>query len=212
MPYPQRRPSWQDFSARYSDEQECIASYLALETAEILHGLKPANLINLPNRPRRCGRNLHQLWKRHGRGLLEQSGLEFREVVERDHSVLLFIFNRQALEQTLARPNARAFLRKAGHAHAANLEQTLDELQRRIHSGAFPHEIGALLGYPLKDVAGFMGWARLPSSAQGPWKIFGAPEQSLRLAQEFHNCRCRMAQRLSRCASAMECLRIDKAA
>ncbi|KIH76501.1 Protein of unknown function [Geoalkalibacter ferrihydriticus] len=209
----QRRPSWHEMSDLFIDEKQCIASFLALETAEILEGAKPANLINMPNRSRHCGRNLYTLWKSHGACLLRQSGLEFREIMERGQSVLLFIYHRRALEQTLARPNVRAFLAKAGHTHTADVEHTLDEMQRRIQSAPFPHEIGALLGYPLKDVAGFMGWAELPtSSGRTPWKIFGAPEKSLRLAEEFLNCRCRMAQRLTSCADPIECLKLARAA
>ncbi|WP_305046793.1 DUF3793 family protein [Geoalkalibacter sp.] len=207
-----KRPIWNEFAARFRDEKDCLASFLALETAEILEGAKPANLLNLVNRERPCGRNLYKLWQRHGAELLRQSGLEYHVMAERGSSMLLFLYERAALEQTLARANVRALLSKAGHDAPADLQSTLETLHGRFLAGRIPHEIGALLGYPLKDVAGFMGWAALPASGQGPWKIYGAPEKSLRLAEAFLDCRCRMAHRLARCANPVECLKLARAA
>lgn len=207
-----KRPYWHELSGLFAEEKACIASFLALETAELIEGVKPANLLNIANRPRACGRNLYQLWKRYGAELLRKSGFDVREIADRGRGVLLFIFDRRALQGLLQRPNMQTVLAKAGHENPANLDGILDVLQFRIQCDDFPHEIGALLGYPLKDVAGFMGWAALPGTAQGPWKIFGAPEKSLRLAEEFLNCRCRMAQRLSQTADPVDCLKLSCAA
>jgi len=99
------------------------------------------------------------------------------------------------------------FLRKAGYSDPTDLNRTLAELKSRFAGKHFPHEVGAILGYPLKDVAGFMGWAPLPVTGQGPWKICGPPERSLSLAEEFLNCRCRMAQRLACCSTPFDCLK-----
>ena len=52
-------------------------------------------------------------------------------------------------------------------------------------------------GYPLKDVAAFMGWVSLPFSCQRLWRIYGDPRRSLQLAQRFTHCRNRMARRLA---------------
>ena len=41
---------------------------------------------------------------------------------------------------------------------------------------------------------------------QGPWKIYGDPAPSLRLAEEFLQCRCRMARRLTICTNPFDCL------
>ena len=37
-----------------------------------------------------------------------------------------------------------------------------------------------------------MGWAPLPFTCQGPWKIYGDPTVSLGLAEAFRQSRCRM--------------------
>ena len=204
-----RRPSWHELAERFADERECLASFLALEAAEVLAGEKPANLISVANRRRACGRNLYAQWRRHGASLLPGSGLAVREMADRGDSLLLLLYRPEALAALLARPNVVGFLRKAGYTDPANPQTSLKELQSRIAAAGFPHEIGVFLGYPLKDVAGFMGWAALPFTCQGPWKIYGDPRGSLDLADTFRRCRHRMARRLARCATPLDCLQVN---
>jgi hypothetical protein len=203
-----RRPVWQELSRRFADDRECLAAFLALEAAELLEGVKPANMVNVANRRRPCGRNLYQLWKRHGVALLRESGLVARELADRGDSLLLFIYRPNALELLLARKSVSVILQKAGYSEPGDPQKVLAELQSRLTVGGFPHEIGAILGYPLKDVVGFMGWARLEFTCQGPWKIYGDPRESLRLAAAFQHCRSQMAGRLACGAPPCHCLRV----
>lgn len=203
-----RRPVWQELSRRFDDDRECLAAFLALEAAELLEGVKPANMVNVANRRRPCGRNLYQLWKTHGATLLLESGLAARELADRGDSLLLFIYRPDALKLLLARKNVSVILHKAGYSEPGEPEKVLAEMQCRLTGGGFPHEIGVILGYPLKDVVGFMGWARLEFTCQGPWKIYGDPRDSLRLAAAFQHCRSRMAGRLACGASPCNCLRV----
>jgi len=204
----QRRPIWHDLAGHFADERECLASFLALEAAEVLDGEKPANLVNVANRRLACGRNLYRMWRRHGVTLLGQGELAVRELADRGDSLLLFLYRPQSLAALLARPNVVGFLRKAGYTEPADPQTALTELQSRISAEGFPHEIGVFLGYPLKDVAGFMGWAPLPFTCQGPWKIYGDPTGSLGLAESFRQSRCRMARRLTRCTTPVDCLQV----
>lgn len=201
-----RRPVWHDLAERFAEPRECLASFLALEAAEVLAGEKPANLIGIANRSRACGRNLYILWKQWGAMVLGKSGLGVRELSDRGDSLLLLIYRPETLEALLRRPSASAVLARAGYGTASGLDEVLRELSARIAGHGFPHEIGVFLGYPLKDVLAFMGLVRIPFVCQGPWKIFGDPRESLRLAEVFRCCRARMAERLNSCASALDCL------
>lgn len=95
------RAGWQDFSRLYANDRDCLASFLALETAEVLLGAKPANLICLTNKRRACGRNLYQLWKEHGSALLTQSGLAVKVLADRHSSLLLLLYRAEALAALL---------------------------------------------------------------------------------------------------------------
>ncbi len=201
-----RRANWLDLAGLFSGEQECLASYLALEAAEVIGGAKPANLLNLVDRQLPCGRNLHLLWLNYGQQLLTQAGLAARELRRRDDGILLLIYHPARLTAYLETPKVSNFLHHAGYRQPTGVEPILKELETRLLSGGFPHEIGAILGYPLKDVAGFMGWTRLPVTHQGPWKIYGDPRLSLDVIRACRGCRETMAERLRLGNSPYECL------
>ena len=202
-----KRPGWQDFSRRYPQDRDCLASFLALELAEVLQGEKPANLVPLANKRRSCGRNLYLLWKEHGQALIEESGLKVRLLADRGSSLLLLLYCPLALDALLQRKSVQVILGKSGYLQPAEPEQVLAELESRMTGEGFPHEIGVFLGYPLKDVVGFLGWARLSFTCQGPWKIFGNPAESLRLVETHRECRCRLSKQLASGCSPQECLR-----
>jgi hypothetical protein len=208
----QSRPQWQWFSERFPQDRDCLASFLALELAEVLQGAKPANLVSLANKRRSCGRNLYLLWKEHGASLLAESGLEVKVLADRGNSVLLLLYCPKALRSLLGQKSARAILAKAGYREATNFAAVLSELETRVAGEGFPHEIGVFLGYPLKDVVGFMGWAPLTFTCQGPWKIFGNPAESLRLAESHRECRRRASRQLASGCNPLDCLKQAAAA
>jgi len=201
------RPGWNLFAGKFDDPRECLAAFVALETAEVLRGVKPANLLNITNRRGVCGRNLYQLWRQYGSEVVGTGGLEALELVDRHDSLLVLFYDPVALAVLLARKGVAAILTKAGYGKPADTAASLAELQCRLQAGGFPHEIGVFLGYPLKDVVGFMGWARLPFTCQGPWKIYGDPASSLELANSCRECRLSMARRLARSTDPLLCLR-----
>lgn len=203
----QSQPHWHTVARRFPAARDCLTSFLAYESAEILAGAKPANLINLVNRPHHCGRNFYQLWKECGDTLFDQCGLIGRVLVDRGASLLLLVYTPQLLEELLQRPSTQAMLHRAGYAQAGDPLAVLAELEKRCQGGeGFPHEIGIFLGYPLKDVAGFLGWVAIPFTVQGPWKIYGQPEKSLVLAATHRRCRERMVRKLAHCCRPEECL------
>ena len=203
----QHRPSWIGITRRFADDRDCLAAFLALEGAEVLAGVKPGNLVNIVDRQRPCGRNLHTLWRAHSQPLLSVSGLHALELTGRGSSVLVFLYDERQLNRLLRRKAVRKILEKCGYVDPSDLAGTLGELQARTGGDAFPHEIGIFLGYPLKDVLAFMGSIRIPYSCQGPWRIYGNPRQSLALARCYRECRCRMACQLTEGTDPVQCLR-----
>nr|WP_243688156.1 DUF3793 family protein [Geotalea toluenoxydans] len=82
--------------------------------------------------------------------------------------MLLLLYRPDALANLLEKPAVRAILARAGYAEEVALPQVLARFARCLAADGFPHEIGIFLGYPLKDVVGFMGLARIPFTCQGP--------------------------------------------
>lgn len=191
------RTCWQDLTWIFPDPLECLASFLALEAAEVLGGIKPANLVQLRNRPQPCGRNLHHLWHLHSATLLSESPLQALTLRERSSGDLMLFFSPTLLQKHLEQPEIAAFLLQCGYSKPTNVILALQELQFRFQVGQdMPHEIGIFLGYPLKDVAGFMGTSDQPCTGCRQWRIYGDPEPSLALSDRYIACRRGIANRL----------------
>lgn len=187
--------SWRHLAPRFPSERDCLAAFVALEAAEVVAGAKPANLVRLPNRREPCGRNLCELWRWHGMEVLRQSRLEVAVLRETEEFLLLLFHRPDVMERRLSGRSAAAFLRRAGYPEPQRWPSALEHLRERFRDG-FPHEVGLFLGYPLKDVAAFLGWKALPVAGQRLWKIFGHPRRSLLLADHYRNLRRQMADRL----------------
>jgi hypothetical protein len=66
----------------------------------------------------------------------------------------------------------------------------IQEVGRRWRDGEdIPPEIGFSLGYPVKDVLGFMKMLPLPYTGSCGWKIYGNPRTSLQKSREFRRAR-----------------------
>ncbi len=192
-----KRCPWVALGRRYPDKKDCLASFLALESAEILAGIKPANLFRIPGRTQPCGRNLAQIWRDHGEGLFNNSLLQVLELNQNNKSPLVMVYSPQLMARHLARSAVRSFLLKCGYnIDSGEWRAALIQLRRRSGKEMIPHEIGIFLGYPAKDVAGFIGWHSLPVTCQRLWKIYGPPHKSLLLAEQFENARAEMRDSL----------------
>ncbi|MEZ4485842.1 MAG: DUF3793 family protein [Syntrophotaleaceae bacterium] len=192
------RSKWLDLAWKFPDERDCLASFLALEAAEVLAGIKPANLVQLRNRRQPCGRNLHELWRFHSDDLLAHSPLKALTLRQKESGDLMLFYSPEILQSHLQHPQTAEFLKLRGYPTPENLQKTLAELQERFEvQDEMPHEIGLFLGYPLKDVAGFMGCSDMPCTACRMWRIYGDPEPSLALSDCYADCRRGMAAQLS---------------
>ena len=187
------RCPWIALGWRFDDDRDCLASFLALESAEVLAGVKPANLFRLADKSQPCGRTLYRLWLRYGEEILADSPLRLRVLRRGDDALLLLAYREELLGRRLQARCARTFLGRCGYAPGGGLDVCLGRLEERVSDGGIPHEIGVFLGYPLKDVAGFIGWNDLPVSCQRLWKIYGKSRRSLELAERYENSRQGMA-------------------
>ena len=70
------KKSWSSITVKFPIERDCLASYVAWQAAEVLMGVKPANLVNVTNRTLPCGRNLATLWDDHNAEVLSLITIE----------------------------------------------------------------------------------------------------------------------------------------
>ncbi len=201
VPRVDRELTWVDVAGLFPAPQECLAAFFAIAAAEVLSGAKPANLIRIVNRRlsnRRlpCGRRMYQLWQKYGSDLLKNSPLSARPMQTEEDSVLLLIYRSDLLERRLSGRTMQAFLARQGYPQPLSLEKTLQHLQESFSRGV-PHEVGMFLGYPAKDVKGFMAQVSEPWQGRGMWRIYGPPTRSLRLSDLYRTKRQEMISKLS---------------
>lgn len=196
---------WTTLTARYPDERDCLAGFLACQAAEVVSGGKPANLINILDRQLSCGRNIHDLWRRHATAVLAAGELEAVELQHKPARVLLLIYRPALLSRILEKKVVRKTLAGLGYRYDG-YKTALDQLQDRMREGDFPHEIGFFLGYPVKDVLGFMGLVDLPLTGRSPWKMYGRLETSLATLESHRAARQSVFESLASAASPLTLL------
>ena len=137
-----------------------------LETALVKHcaptlaRLKPGNMFVLAGLDgREAAREMRALNR-----LLAPKGVALTVLRRCGGKTLFYLYRPDELAAILGAEAARAFLRHCGYGEFGS-EAALRVLRRRLRAGeGFPHEVGVFLGYPLKDVLGFIRRrARLPA-------------------------------------------------
>ena len=165
-----------------------IADYIASTIVEV----KPATLMKLSNRRDK----VFELWDELGKALFAGSHLGYFELRRSDRGAIILFFSYRRLNELLNHKKIREFLRFLGYESALEPEDILCLFKKRYDSDSFPHEIGVLLGFPLKDVKAFMGMTSLSCTRVGMWKVYGEPESSVRLMGKYRRARAEIQRRL----------------
>lgn len=97
---------------------------------------------------------------------------------------VLFI-NKESLARQLNNIKIKNFLKFLDYPIDINIESALSHLIKKLEGDIFPDEIGIFLGYPLKDVVGFMGYGNYEFHNTKCWKVYGDPKPSEDLYYKF---------------------------
>lgn len=156
-----------------------LLRFLLVKTAAVRRGVKPAELL----RVRHCYAGVNAEGLRvclYRDDIYTILGLDYVELKAEAESSLVLFYNPHVLASTLAEPRNARWLAQMGYPEVTSLHAMLAHLVRRAGACELPHEVGIFIGYPLKDVAGFL--ARLPATPvhRGAWRVYGGAEESLR--------------------------------
>jgi hypothetical protein len=182
---------------------EYIESLLACFAAPTLCGLKPGCLINL----RRSGDGaMVSTWASIGEELLaklkvDAFALSSHASIE-DSSVLLMLYKKELLTRAIFTKEALNILLPLGYGKSIPcVEACLQHLARRL-GDSFPHEVGLFLGYPPRDVEGFIQNEGRRPKAVGYWKVYGNVRQARKTFRLFRQAEYNAAKSLIQRASA----------
>ena len=165
-----------------SMDGEDIQLQLAMQCAPLIAGLKMSNLLIIPRE------SLPALGV-----ILEGTDIARALLLEKGRKAALLLYSREQLQRYLALSQIRDFLRGQGYDDCSP-EWFLASLRIRYRNhmekgGAFPHEMGIALGYPLEDVEGFIRNSGEHFLYSGYWKVYGNLPEKLRLFRYYENAR-----------------------
>lgn len=158
---------------------------LAQHCAPTLAGIKAASMVALPAKSMA---DLQPFFQRYEQ-CFECKGLKVLELRQQKRHVLLLLYRPVVLQRLLRRPLAQQILASCGYPEGADLKPLLAKLISRIKAADdFPHEIGLFLGYPPKDVEGFIRCQGKDFCHCGFWKVYSNEKAVRRLFQCYDKC------------------------
>lgn len=157
------------------DISRTFEAVLVRQCAPTLAGMKPGSIFCFNHSPLEVSRQKVCQWNKQ----LAPFGLTVQILLERpgSSSVIVFVYRHNRLEQMLSDDAYQSFLAEAGYERT-NLDDLLEQLAQRLRTQPeFPHEIGVFLGYPLRDVIGFIENHGRNFTCCGFWKSYGDPAE-----------------------------------
>lgn len=157
------------------DISRTFEAVLVRQCAPTLAGMKPGSIFCFNHSPLEVSRQKVCQWNKQ----LAPFGLTVQILLERpsSSSVIVFVYRHNRLEQMLSDDAYQRFLAEAGYERT-NLDGLLEQLSYRLRTQPeFPHEIGVFLGYPLRDVIGFIENHGRNFTCCGFWKSYGDPAE-----------------------------------
>ena len=157
------------------DISRTFEAVLVRQCAPTLAGMKPGSIFCFNHSPLEVSRQKVCQWNKQ----LAPFGLTVQILLERpgSGSVIVFVYRHDCLEQMLSDDAYQSFLAEAGYERT-NLDGLLEQLSYRLRTQPeFPHEIGVFLGYPLRDVIGFIENHGRNFTCCGFWKSYGDPAE-----------------------------------
>ncbi|MPM23559.1 hypothetical protein SDC9_70033 [bioreactor metagenome] len=188
---------------RDSESYDALHFYqwLTVELAPTIKGCKPSTILSLADTR---GQASLTLWRRLGAHFLQNSRVRFMILRQSASKETVLFYQPEILEGCLKQQGHKHFLTGLGYPVEHGTEACLELLRQRFQH-ACPHEIGLILGIPLKDVLGFMGLSDLPLTCRKEWCIYGNPDESLMTIERFARDRSVVLEHL---ASGMTCYEI----
>ena len=147
----------------------------------VILGSKPAEIINVPGSKEDKKIKLSQIEA----FFSNCSRITYRVITTHDGGKRVLFINEKSMEKVLVNKRCINFLKFVGYSSDYELNDYMDELVFRLQSEEFPHEIGVFLGYPLKDVLGFMGYGKNELVEVKNWRIYGDKEISYEVYNNF---------------------------
>ena len=167
---------------------------IAYHCAPALAGIKSANIVSCYKDKIK---NIYQEIDRLNTEL-NKKDIYFEPLCECEKKVLLMVYRKKRLEETLKDSAVQKFLAQYDYPEGGKSEEYIAHLKKRLASGGeFSHEIGAFLGYPMHDIYGFMCHRDEGCLLCGEWKVYENADEARALFRRFDKCRSALSAKVA---------------
>ena len=182
-------PKFEEWKLRVSQLPEAVADFekwLFSNVAAVLLAGKAGELLMLSAEGSELGIDQRIC---HIAALSQSWGLSYLVLCCSEICARVIMYDLIEVQKTLSSV-PRQVLDKLGYSYDISPTEFLEEVGRRWQEEReIPHEIGLALGYPIKDVLGYMGLVPLQCTGRCGWRIYGDPLPSLHRSREFEEAR-----------------------
>ena len=98
------------------------------------------------------------------------------------------VYRPSKLSQDLQQADACSLLEERGYTFGVPERCIIHIMQRLADGREFPHEIGLFLGYPPKDVCGFIENRAGGYKYVGEWKVYGDADKAKEIFARYRKC------------------------
>lgn len=167
-----------------------LETQIALQCAPLLTGVKVSNLLTVD-----------RSFRRQVSGLFKGTMISSCILYESKEKTTFLLYDQSALESYLAREPVRELMDGFGYK-GWDLDEILSYVSVKYEEhmegiSGFPHEIGLLLGYPPKDVEGFIKNNGRNFLAIGYWKVYEDLPECRRTFRAYNCARERLIHMIS---------------
>ncbi|SKC80959.1 DUF3793 family protein [Maledivibacter halophilus] len=147
----------------------------------VLMGSKPAELLSFSKYEKDKFKKIQDIERHIGKC----KRIEYKLFRYKNDSIKILFYNPRALDRSLKEYRNMKFLKSLGYPKEYDLDEYIQFIVNKMVDGIIPHEIGVFLGYPLKDIIGFIGHPSLKLTKIRGWRVYGDPRLSDKRLHEF---------------------------
>lgn len=121
---------------------------------------------------------------------LSSKGVIMLPLRVKENTALIYVFRPALLRDSMRNNLARHILRSCGYSDfsLATENRSIIRLISRFKEEGFPHEIGIFLGYPPKDVLGFIENNARNFKLSGIWKVYDNVSEAASTMEAYRRC------------------------
>ncbi len=175
--------SWKEEVAHISTAETEFTKWLFIQVASVLFADKSGELLTMPHG--QFGLSIGQRIK-HTAQLARRWGCCQMLLSQSQYSVKIIFYRPERVQAALDEIPNYLWRGRLGYAATRHPITFLAEVGRRWRaSGEIPHEIGLALGYPTRDVLGFMNLLPLEFIGACGWRVYDDLTKAMRRSEEY---------------------------